>query len=282
MKIESITIPTGKEFWLITFKNTNTGLEESFLRRKKELSTLSDDLLTDITLEMMQNIFSSDEVTTQIREASKKFEDEISEETGYVKNKEKIIELCNYFNSSPYQKSAQDFLLSKQVKEKCEYHHSVYNVSTKTMLSHIFIVYTPDIAYAIKVAKDTVVVSEWYSIDQLPDYNQDTYWYSLDMQTGEKIEYYKPFTSAEGMKNIVGEQKIDYKTSKILQTNYFYNYKELNNEQKELIKDLPYKESIFSLQEKPYGVVVEFLTSWTPWRDIYDDGKDIVEEISKL
>jgi hypothetical protein len=281
MKIESITMPTGEDFWLITFKNTITGLEESFLRRKKELSTLSDDLIIDITLEMMQNIFSSDEITTQIREASKKFEDEISEETGYVKNKEKIIELCNYFNSSPYQKSAQNFLLSKHVKQKCEYHHSVYNVSTKTMLSHIFIVYTPDIAYAIKVAKDTVVVSEWYSIDQSSDDNQDTYWYSLDMQTGEKIEYYKPFTSGEDIK-IVGEQKIDYKTSKILQTNYFYNYKELNNEQKELIKDLPYKESIFSLQEKPYGVVVEFLTSWTPWRDVYDDGKDIVVEISKL
>jgi len=277
MKIESITILTGEDFWLVSFRNTETGLAESFLRRKKELSS-NDGLMIDVTFEMMQSIFSSDEVTTQIREISKKFGDEISEETGYVKNKEKIIELCNYFNSSPYQKSAQNFLLSKQVKEKCEYHHSVYNVSTKTMLSHIFMVYTSNVAYAIKVARDTVLVSEWYSIDQLPD----AYWYSLDMQTGEKIEYYKPLSGGKDGKNIVGEQKIDYKTGKILQTNYFYNYTELNNEQKELIKDLPYKESIFSLQEKPYGVVVEFLTSWTPWRDVYDDGKDIVVEISKL
>jgi len=281
MKIESITIPTGEDFWLVSFKNTRTGLEESFLRRKKEVSSLGDGLMLDITFEMMQNIFSSDESTTQIREASKEFEDEISQETGYIKKKEKIIELCNYFNSSSYQQSAQNFLSTKEIKEECEYYHSLYNVSTKTLLSHIFIVYTHEITYAIKVSRDTGLVSEWYSIDKSPAYNQNIYWFSLDMQTGEKIEYYQPFTDEEG-KNILGERKIDYKTNEVLQTNYFYKYEELDNEKKELVKDVPYKESIFSLQEKPYGVVVEFLTSWTPWRDVYDDGKDIVEEISKL
>ena len=42
MKIENISLSNGEESWLISFKNTKTGLEERFLRKKKELSTLGD------------------------------------------------------------------------------------------------------------------------------------------------------------------------------------------------------------------------------------------------
>lgn len=160
----------------------------------------------------------------------------------------------NYFKAS--KEYADEFIAIRTGIAETEYSYSVYNATSKEVISHVFRAEE----YLIKVAGEAV--SEWYKQDG--EINGIRYSYiSLDLDTGTPIEYY----------NVDGPvmSKYDLSGNQVVSTHFFAPVPE---DKAVLLDDFSHRESIFAWSDKDYGFIVEFHGPVTkPYDDCTDDEK---------
>lgn len=137
---------------------------------------------------------------------------------------------------------ANEFIAIKEGVSPMEYRYSVYNSTTKQIISRVFITS----GYFIKVSNGAV--SEWYEIDGKVNGIQHSF-VALNTETGEPIEYYDYIDTAL--------HKFSLDGTFIVSTNGC-SYDSLSEEMKTAVADFEFKDTIFMYSDKAYGLIFEF------------------------
>jgi hypothetical protein len=183
----------------------------------------------------------------------------------FAKNADKISMVCDLMNGSKYKTIAQNFLTQKNIELQCKYSYSVSDPATQKPAAHVFFATDKtQVGYYVKVSRATNNVSEWYiNEDIMRSEESQVIWFSLDLTTNEKLEYYV----LETIDSVMTEKKFNVATNEQLATNHFERFNDLTLEQQELIKDLPFKRTTVCWSNKSNGFTVEFLPVY---KDVYD------------
>ena len=181
-----------------------------------------------------------------------------------AKNADKIRMVCNLMNNSKYKAIAQNFLTQKNIQLECKYSYSVSNPANQQPAAYVFFATDKtQYGYYIKVSRATDTVSEWYINEQITNLVDSAKWFSLDVVTNEKLEYYV----LQLVNNEMVEKKFSVSTNEEIVTNVFQRFSMMTVEQQELIKDLPFKRTSVCWSNKANGFTVEFLPAY---EDVYE------------
>lgn len=167
----------------------------------------------------------------------------------------------DFFNDSEYRMLAQDFLTQKEISWECIYWYSVADENSNKALAHVFFAWEVgnQTAYFIKVNRTANAVTEWYRTDNLHEDNTPASWVALDIVTNAVKEYYVN----EMVDGVFVEHKHDAVTNERIATNVFQGFVLFTQEQQDKIKNLPLKQTCFMWKNKPAGLTVEFLPSFS-------------------
>jgi len=172
--------------------------------------------------------------------------------------------VCDLMNNSKYKTIAQNFLTQKNIQLECRYSYSVSNPATQQPAAHVFFATDKtQYGYYIKVSRATDAVGEWYINEQITNLVDSAKWFSLNVVTNEKLEYYV----LELVNNEMVEKKFSVLTNEEIVTNVFQKFSQLSSKQQELIKDLPFKRTSVCWSNKANGFTVEFLPAY---EDVYE------------
>ena len=87
---------TNKNYWVICFNNTITNQQDYFLHEYNQISAINGDMI-EITEEILNSVFYNDESTTQLRELSKIWEEQLCKEVGCTNGCDERMELLKNF-----------------------------------------------------------------------------------------------------------------------------------------------------------------------------------------
>lgn len=142
--------------------------------------------------------------------------------------------------------SAVDFLLGKGISGFTRYERTIFNVGEYVDTADLFICGK----YWVKTALKEVL--EWYREGYTTPEGEEVYGVSLALDTGEPLDVYR--VSAAGVLKTRPDAGV---THTLIAT-----YQTLPLGVQEKLKDFPFKDSIVTYSEKPYGHFIEYKRTW--------------------
>lgn len=141
---------------------------------------------------------------------------------------------------------ANEFVAIKLGISEVTYFYTVYNATTKTIISRVFECSEGGINYLIKVSSGQV--TEWYKANT--EFNGSVKLFvALDVNTDEVIEYY------ETQAGVVTKYSTD---GTPIVTTIWCGYDAIPTDKKQLLADFSFKDTIQAYSDKSYGFCVEF------------------------